>query len=335
MKKIRWGIIGGGKYVQSKGGKAFNIVENSIVQSVMRRDLTEAKECAQELGAKSYYDNYKKLIDDHEVDAVYIASPPGLHLEQAIYCANAKKPLYLEKPMARNFAECVSIIDVFKENETPLYVSHYRRSHNKFQKLKELIDGKIIGDIFTINCQLNRKYEDDKDHPWYFKPLLSGGGKFIDISPHMIDILIYLFGELDEVKSICVNHNKDHNLEDVVVAIFKFKNNVVGTLNYNMLSSEKNDNIVCVGNKGKLEFSIHKATPIIVSEGGKIVDEIIIENPKNSQEPMIRNVVNDILTGCNNVCYGADALETYRAIDLILDNFYHGRNRNFWEDFNE
>ena len=334
MEYIRWGIIGCGKYVQEKSGQAFKNVGKSSVHAVMRRDIEAAKICAKKLNAPKFYNDYEKLIEDKDVDAVYIASPPGLHLKQALQCAKFKKPLYIEKPMARNFFECETIVNEFNKSGIPLYVSHYRRAHEKFQKIKSIIDSCIIGKVSTVNCQLNRIFEDDMDRPWHFKPSLSGGGKFVDIAPHMIDILIYLFGKIKSVKSYCVNHNDKHDLEDVVVAIFKFCTNVIGTLNFNLFSSEKNDKIICIGKEGRLEFSIHGTSPIILSKNNKIIQEIMIENPKNSQIPMVENVVKDLIEGCENVCYGMEALETYRVIDLILDDFYKGRNRNFWKDFN-
>lgn len=334
MKYIKWGIIGCGKYVQENSGPALNNVIKSSVHAVMRRDIKAAKLCARKLNAPKYYNDYEKLIEDRDVNAVYIASPPGFHLKQALLCAKFSKPVYIEKPMARNLFECEAIVNEFNKFDIPLYVSHYRRAHEKFQKIKSIIDSCIIGKVTTVNCQLNRIFEDDMYHPWYFKPPLSGGGKFVDISPHMIDILIYLFGKIENVNSYCVNLNDKHNLEDAVVAILKFCTNTIGTLNYNLLSSEKNDKIICIGKEGRLEFSIHGTSPIIISKNNKIIQEIMIRNPENSQMPMVKNVVKDLIEGCENVCYGMEALETYRVIDLILNDFYKGRNRNFWEDFN-
>lgn len=100
MEQIKWGLIGCGKVVENKSGPAFNTTNNSSIYAVMRRELTKAKESAEKLGAEKYYDNIDDLLTDDEINAVYIATPPGLHLEQAIKCCKAKKPTYIEKPFS-------------------------------------------------------------------------------------------------------------------------------------------------------------------------------------------------------------------------------------------
>ena len=92
MEQIKWGLIGCGKVVENKSGPAFNTTNNSSIYAVMRRKLTKAKESAEKLGAEKYYDNIYDLLANDEINAVYIATPPGLHLEQAIKCCKAKKP---------------------------------------------------------------------------------------------------------------------------------------------------------------------------------------------------------------------------------------------------
>ena len=333
MKNINWGIIGCGKVVQTKSGPAFNSVPDSSIFAVCRRDATSAQICADALGAKKFYTDYKDLITDENVNAVYLASPPGLHYEQALYCAKNKKPTYVEKPFARNFLECKKIVDEFQKEGVPLYVAHYRRALPKFLKLKELLGSDIIGDLYTFECNLNRIFEDDEKHDWMFIPRLSGGGKFFDIAPHMVDILIFLFGRVSQVSAYCKNINKTHSLEEIVVAIVEMENNLLGTLNFNLSTDSKKDQIVVRGGHGEIAFSIHGSSPIVISKNNKIVEEIFIETPEYIQEPMIKCVVDDLINHNPSVCYGVDALETYRVIDIILNDYYNGRDRDFWLDY--
>ena len=101
MKEIKWGFIGCGNVVENKSGPSFNTAENSSIYAVMRRDIEKAESSAKKLGATKWYNTVDNLVNDEEVNAVYIATPPGLHLEQAIKCCKAKKPTYIEKPFAR------------------------------------------------------------------------------------------------------------------------------------------------------------------------------------------------------------------------------------------
>ena len=110
MNKIRWGIIGCGDVTEIKSGPAFYKVDGSELVAVMRRDAEKARDYAQRHHVPKWYDQADALIADREVDAVYIATPPDSHAEYTIQVARAGKPVYVEKPMARNHAECQAMI---------------------------------------------------------------------------------------------------------------------------------------------------------------------------------------------------------------------------------
>ena len=103
-KTIRWGFLGCGKVVQKKSGEAFRKVPNSTISVIMRRDLKAAEESAIRFGAPEWCDSVEELLSK-DIDAVYIATPPGMHYEQAMKCLEAGKAVYLEKPFTRNFTE--------------------------------------------------------------------------------------------------------------------------------------------------------------------------------------------------------------------------------------
>src|SRR5687768_11970596 len=106
MKEVRWGIIGCGDVTEVKSGPAFNKVEGSRLVAVMRRNGEKAKDYAQRHGIPKWYNDAAQLIGDSEVNAIYIATPPGSHAAYTLMAAAAGKPVYVEKPMARTFAEC-------------------------------------------------------------------------------------------------------------------------------------------------------------------------------------------------------------------------------------
>ncbi len=105
-KIIKWGFIGCGEVTKTKSGPAFQKVEHSEVVAVMSRDGAKAKAYAKERGIKKWYDDAQELIDDPEVNAVYIATPPSSHATYAIMSMKAGKPAYIEKPMAVTYEEC-------------------------------------------------------------------------------------------------------------------------------------------------------------------------------------------------------------------------------------
>ncbi|HUX20553.1 MAG TPA: Gfo/Idh/MocA family oxidoreductase, partial [Spirochaetia bacterium] len=114
MKEIRWGIVGCGDVTEIKSGPALQYAEGSRLVAVMRRNAVAAEDYARRHGVPRWYSEVDKLIADAEVDAVYIATPPGNHLESALRACAAGKPVYMEKPAARNYRETAEMTEAFR-----------------------------------------------------------------------------------------------------------------------------------------------------------------------------------------------------------------------------
>jgi 1,5-anhydro-D-fructose reductase (1,5-anhydro-D-mannitol-forming) len=330
-KIIRWGIIGCGKVVEEKSGPAFNRVPNSSLHAVMRRNIELAKVSASKLGATKCYDNVDELINDDMIDAIYIATPPGVHIEHAIACSHAKKPTYIEKPIARSYNESLEIVKAFEASNTPLFVAHYRRALPRFKEVKSVIDSGEIGKVHEVDFRLMRKYQpSDTSQSWLYNAEVSGGGKFFDIAPHTIDLMIFLFGEFESVFGLASNNNKDYLVEDIVTMTFKTTSGVLGTANFNLISTEKSDQMIIHGSNGQIALSVHGNAPIKIDgiRGTRYID---IKNPVCIEEPMIETVVNELLGLGTCPCSGRDALSTSKVIDMVLSDYYNGRNDRFWE----
>ena len=125
-KIIKWGFIGCGEVTKTKSGPAFQKVEHSEVVAVMSRDGAKAKAYAKERGIKRWYDDAQELIDDPEVNAIYIATPPSSHATYAIMSMKAGKPVYIEKPMAVTYEECCRINRISKETGLPTEAVNHR-----------------------------------------------------------------------------------------------------------------------------------------------------------------------------------------------------------------
>src|SRR3954468_2648176 len=110
---IRWGIIGCGDVTEVKSGPGFQKARGSQLVAVMRRNGVLAADYAKRHGVPRWYDDARALINDPEVDAVYVASPPGVHLEHGLLVAAAGKPCHMEKPMARHTPECDAMLTAF------------------------------------------------------------------------------------------------------------------------------------------------------------------------------------------------------------------------------
>jgi predicted dehydrogenase len=150
---IRWGIIGCGDVTEVKSGPGFKKSTGSKLVAVMRRNAALAEDYARRHDVPKWYSDADALINDPEVDAVYIATPPGSHLEYTLRVAAAGKPCHVEKPMARNTVECDAMVATFARARLPLFVAYYRRAQPRFLKVKSLLDEGALGQVTHIGYQ--------------------------------------------------------------------------------------------------------------------------------------------------------------------------------------
>ena len=330
-KIIRWGFLGCGKVVRTKSGDAFRNVPNSTIEVIRRRNLDAAKESAEYFGAPHWCERIEELLAS-DIDAVYIATPPGLHYEQAMACLKAGKAVYLEKPFARNYTEAKELTEAFEEAGVPLYIGHYRRALPRFLKIREMLKSNIIGDVTDIDFYLNRIFsQKEADNSWLYNPVLSGGGKYYDIAPHTVDIIQFLFGDITKVQGSAKNLGVGCPLENVVEMSFVTENGVNGKARFCCVAEEKSDRMHVTGTKGTMEFSVHGKTDVIVKdEKGTIIEQFDLPDPKAVEESMVQSVVEDLLGISKCESKAQDVLVTYKIIDEVLDEFYGGRSDDFW-----
>ena len=330
-KTIRWGFLGCGKVVLTKSGDAFRNVPNSTIEAVRRRNLEQAKESAEYFGAPNWCDKIEDLLAS-DIDAVYIATPPGFHYEQAMECLKAGKAVYLEKPFARNYPEAKALTEGFEKAGIPLYIAHYRRALPRFLKIREMLSAKIIGEVESIDFHLNRIFSPKEvQKGWLYDLVLSGGGKYYDIAPHTVDIINFLFGNITQVQGSAKNIGVGCPLENVVEMSFVTEKGIQGNARFCCVAEEKSDRMYVTGTKGTMEFSVHGKTDVIVRDiDGNVVERFDLPDPKTVEEAMVQSVVEDLLGISVCESKARDVLITYEIIDKVLDEFYGGRSDDFW-----
>jgi predicted dehydrogenase len=329
MQEIRWGIIGCGDVTEVKSGPAFQRIEHSSLQAVMRRNGAKAKDYAERHGVPSWYDKAEDLIQDAEVDAVYIATPPSSHKEYTIMAAEAGKPVYVEKPLANSTEECEDMIEYCRKNGVPLFTAYYRRSLPRFNKVKELIESGRIGAVRFVSIQQTQQIvqkDDNGEWPWRVLPDKSGGGKFYDVGSHTLDFFDYLFGPIYDVKGLAVNLADSYPAEDTVSGVWKFESGAVGTGMWNFSSYKNEDVNRIVGTKGEIKFSMFDDKPVTLSD--RSGDELFfIENPKHIQQNHIQTIVQELRGEGTCPSTGETALRTNKVMEELVKEYYQGNRQ--------
>jgi predicted dehydrogenase len=322
LKHVRWGIIGAGAVTERKSGPGLQRAERSSLVAVMRRDGEKAADFARRHGVPRWYDDADELIADPEVDAVYVATPPGSHREHVLRAAAAGKPVYVEKPMARTAEECEEMIAACDGAGVPLFVAYYRRAMPRFVRVKELLDGGAVGQVRAVAVRLESAAGTwEPGHlPWRFQPEISGGGLFVDLGSHTLDLLDHLLGPIETVAGTATNLAGRYPAEDHVAAAFTFASGVVGTGLWAFDAAERRDGVEIVGTAGSLTFSSFGEEPLLLrTAAGE--EHIDAPYPEVVQQPLIQTVV-DELTG-RGTCpsTGQSALRTARVVDALLADY--------------
>jgi predicted dehydrogenase len=312
MEKIKWGIIGCGDVTELKSGPAFNKVSNSSLVAVMRRNADKAADYALRHNVPKWYTSAEDLINDPDVNAVYIATPPSSHEMYCIAAVNAGKPVYVEKPMSTNTAEALRIAGLASQKNVPLAVAHYRRQQPFFKKIKQLIDDKVIGKVHFVQLQYCKKalteveLQDDRI-AWRVDPAIAGGGLFHDLAPHQLDLMHYFFGEAAAVNGVATNNAGLYVADDTVAGNILFKSGVVfcGMWSFGIAAAVEKDWCEITGNKGKIGFSFFDGRTITVTVNDT-TEQITFDALKHVQQPMIAAVVEYFLGNAVNPCSGQD-----------------------------
>jgi predicted dehydrogenase len=323
MREIRWGIIGCGNVTEVKSGPGFQKAEGSSLVAVMRRNGKLAEDYAIRHSVPKWYDNADSLIHDPEIDAVYIATPPSSHKQYTIAVAKAGKPVYVEKPMAVGYDECRKMIQVCEEKNVPLFVAYYRRTLQRFLKIKELLENNAIGAVRSVIISFYKKPVENDFHNrdnWRVDPQVAGCGYFCDLASHQFDILQFFFGPIKSASGFSSNQMGVYKAEDIVSGCFIFESGIHGAGLWCFSAYSELDRTEIIGENGKITFSTFDTEPIVFQTNNK-VENYLMDNPAHVQQPLIQTIVNELLGFGKCPSTGRTASLTNRVMDLMLGRY--------------
>lgn len=318
MESVNWGIIGCGNVTEVKSGPAFSKVPYSRLVAVMRRNGQKAKDYAARHGVPKWYDSALELVNDPEVNAIYVATPPSSHEEYALMAMEAGKQVYIEKPMSPSAASAKRIEEKAKQTGIKISIAHYRREQPLFQKIKQLVEDKAIGKIGLASLQFYQPDQSDlvavTEENWRLDPEVSGGGLFHDLAPHQLDIMTWLFGKVLSATGLSLNTGGLYKVDDTVSGQVLFNDSVLFTGSWCFTAPLKRDVCELHGTHGIIRFSIFEQNPLVVLKDG--VEETYHFDPlPHVQQPMISKVVEYFLGKSGNPCSASEGVQVMQIMD--------------------
>jgi predicted dehydrogenase len=294
MEIIRWGIIGCGDVAEVKSGPALQRADGSALVAVMRRDRAKAEDYARRHDVPRVHARAEDLIDDPDVDVVYIATPPSSHCSLALKVAAAGKPCLVEKPMAINYAECLRMIEAFRASDRPLWVAYYRRALPRFLRVRELLRAGAVGKLTSIHVRVTDPLATgDAARAWRVTPEISGAGLFLDLASHYFDIIDFLAGPITEAAGFALNTGGAYAAEDVTAAAYHIGHQVAGTGIWNFNAPVSADSIVFTGSEGEIATAVRADADVVVTRGEQ-PNLYRFRNPPHVHQPLVQTIVDEL-----------------------------------------
>lgn len=326
MNVIKFGLIGCGR-ISVKHCEAIEKIDNAKI--VTCADIIEkrASETSEKFNIKTYYKDYKTMLENEDIDCVLICTPSGLHPQMAVEAADRKINIVTEKPMGIDLKSADEMVQACDENAVELFVVKQNRLNPPIQLLKKAIDKNRFGRLFSANITVRwtrpQEYYDMAKWrgTWEFD-----GGAFMNQASHYFDLMQWLMGPVDSVMSFTATNNHEIETEDQGAGIIHFRNGAIGVADVTMNTYPKNleGSITIMGENGTVKIGGIAVNKVVHWEFKEYDDDDKLIETSNSDPTSVygfghlgylQNVV-DVLNGQDTP--NTDGRSGRKSLELIL-----------------
>jgi predicted dehydrogenase len=318
-RPLGWGLIGCGDIAAKRVAAALRDAPDSCLVSVSRARAELLPAFAKEHGARRFAADWRHLLKDDEVDAVYLATPVAFHAEQAIAAAEAGKHVLCEKPMALEVLDCERMIAAAKDNGVRLGVAYYRHHYPTIARVRALLTSGEIGQPLLAHAEAFSPFSPTAEHPraWLLRKAASGGGPMADFGCHRIEVLLDLLGPVTSSRGFPTKVRfKDREVEDTCVAHLSFENGAQAMLSVTHAALEQRDSVEVIGTLGSARIPVLNEGLLRITTAAGTRDE---QHPPhaNLHQPLIEDFIVAVREKRDSTVTGVVGLEVQRVLDAI------------------
>ena len=334
-EKVKFVVVGAGHIGKRHAEMITRDPEAELVAMV---DVRTPDECGVDKNIPFFKTIEELLASSLDFDVVNVCTPNGLHAEQSIKALEARKHVVCEKPMGLSKEACEQVIFKSLQMSRSVFCVMQNRYSPPSEWIKKIVEEKVLGDIFMVqlNCYWNRDARYYKKGGWKGTQDLDGGTLFTQFS-HFIDIMYWLFGDIDNIKGNFADftHQDTTDFEDSGFVSFDFLNGGMGSINYSTSVVDKNleSSMTIIGSKGSVKIGGQYMNEVEVCNiPGYEMPELAESSPANDYGPykgsaanhhfLINNVV-QTLKGKSTAT--TNALEGLKVVEII-ERIYNVRN---------
>jgi 1,5-anhydro-D-fructose reductase (1,5-anhydro-D-mannitol-forming) len=323
--KVRFGIIGFGRFAEKAIAPAIQLSTNSTLVALQKRDLSAAREKAVSLAVPLAFDTARELVSHPDVDAVFIVSANSEHCRETVAAAEAGKHVLVEKPMAMNAHEGERMMDACGRNGVRLMVAHMTRFSPLLLRMRDMVRGGEIGMVryaradFLYDARLSTRV-------WLLDREIAGGGPVYDVGVHCLDALRFVLeDEVVSVRSQLEPLPTTKRTEEVAELTLKFSRGAIGSICCSFRSPVRRRALEIIGDDGILaapDFTAGEMTiPLSLTRTGDdagespLVEEVVVPNLYVAE---VSHFAECILSRREPLSPGLNGLQNQRVLDEAL-----------------
>jgi predicted dehydrogenase len=248
-KKFNWGILGPGR-IAHQFADGLMVIDDAALYAVASSNLERANAFANQYGGAKTYNSYEALVNDPQVDGIYVSTPHRFHFENVLQCLNAGKPVLCEKPLTVNADETRRLIKASQKNKVFLMEALWTRYLPIYSVVRKWLDDKTIGDISLMVGTFGFNAPKDKDDRWQNPEL--AGGTLLDMGVYPIAISQWVMG-IQPKSFVSMAHIGTTGVDELTTVLLKYENDVISEIHSSFLSNHTNDFLI-YGSKGYIRI---------------------------------------------------------------------------------
>jgi len=328
-EELRWALIGASDIAKTRMIKAINSQPNSRVAAVFSSNADRAKAYAAENKIPKAYDNLKTLLDDPQIDVVYISTTNDLHRDQALAAAAAGKHILCEKPLALSLDDAQQMLKAAQAANVVLGTNHHLRNAVTHRTLRKLVKEGAIGKPLAARV-FHAVYLPPRLQGWRLSRPEAGGGVILDITVHDTDTLRFVLdSEVEDVIARSATQGlANGGMEDAVMGVMYFRDGVLAQFHDAFTVKHAPTGLEIHGTEGSL-FAVNVMTqdPVgrVVLRRDSEETEIKLDPPEDLYVHSIRHFNQAVRTGTQPFATGTDGLRSLAVALAALESSKSGR----------
>ncbi len=312
----KWGILGPGFIATRAIIPAIHTVSNSLTLAIASSHEKRAQEVALRFGVERFYSNYQTLLDDPDIDAVYIALPNHLHRKWTIHAAEAGKHVLCEKPLAINAEECNEMITACHQAQVLLMEAVMYRFHPRMQYLKQMLVTRELGDVRFLHAAFSFNFNAPDNYRAYKQ---FGGGALLDVGSYCVNAARWLIGS-EPVSSQAVSSYNQESIDLNTSAILRFSEDVSAHIQSSFVAAE-HQVIEVVGTTGAVTAPLaftawQNDTTILLIQRGAVFEQKEFV-PSDPYKLMIEHFATCVIEKTPLLYPAEDGLANLRVLDTL------------------